>query len=397
MDANTYQTYEDAAQDYLAKFRSLLAAPEEAPGTAPRTRAAGEIPADVLVDRAAEIASVSSNIVGLSRGLLETGDPASREALSGQLLAQASAEMQLADQLLDLGLGDGQPQTRAVRSVSSLDLSDAIERLEISMQRPLSAGLAPSRGTRAAEAGTRAATGAGGDPKQDLQTAAGQATAAIATRVHELGGDIAFALVTGVDWKTVEVGAKLLGKDITDKLEEAKKGLGALLERAVGIAQQLLLNVYDKILALLGKGVEDEARQQVQQLLEKIKKDGKIELFDTLIDGLYQLEPFKKQMAEWLSATKASPDTIAQTSGEIRELGSKFVTLAGYMGGLQSAIALAKKWVKIPELQVITTGLQVALLAVVVYVGYDYIGYKQVRFLDITKGVAEVIEERLGV
>ena len=40
-------------------------------------------------------------------------------------------------------------------------------------------------------------------------------------------------------------------------------------------------------------------------------------------------------------------------------------------------------------------GIQVFLLGYTVYSGYDYIGYKQVRFLNITRGVAEVIQEKL--
>jgi hypothetical protein len=34
-------------------------------------------------------------------------------------------------------------------------------------------------------------------------------------------------------------------------------------------------------------------------------------------------------------------------------------------------------------------------LAVLVYGGFDYVGYKQPGFLNLTKGVAEVIQENL--
>jgi hypothetical protein len=34
---------------------------------------------------------------------------------------------------------------------------------------------------------------------------------------------------------------------------------------------------------------------------------------------------------------------------------------------------------------------------VLVYAGYDYIGYKQPEFLNLTKGVGEVIRDNLGV
>jgi hypothetical protein len=53
--------------------------------------------------------------------------------------------------------------------------------------------------------------------------------------------------------------------------------------------------------------------------------------------------------------------------------------------------------VQFPQVLVIVTAIRGTLLAILVYGGYDYIGYGQANFLNLTKGVSEVIQENLGV
>jgi hypothetical protein len=50
-----------------------------------------------------------------------------------------------------------------------------------------------------------------------------------------------------------------------------------------------------------------------------------------------------------------------------------------------------------PQVLVVVTGVRVALLAVLVYAGYDYIGYDQPAFANLTRGVGEMIRDNLGV
>jgi hypothetical protein len=58
---------------------------------------------------------------------------------------------------------------------------------------------------------------------------------------------------------------------------------------------------------------------------------------------------------------------------------------------------LAKFVRQFPQALVVVTAIRIVLLTVLVYGGYDYIGYGQVKFLNLTKGVAEVIRENLAV
>ena len=53
--------------------------------------------------------------------------------------------------------------------------------------------------------------------------------------------------------------------------------------------------------------------------------------------------------------------------------------------------------IKLPLVLAITVSLRIAWFTVFIYAGCDYIGYKQADSLDITKGVAQVVQISLGV
>ncbi|MFX1411684.1 MAG: hypothetical protein ACFFA6_15140 [Promethearchaeota archaeon] len=390
METKTYGSYEEAAQDYLIGFRALRDAPP-APSQV-TTRGASGIAAETLIERADEIADVSASMVALSRDYLEAPDPTLREGISGQLIAQAAAELQVASELLQIAEGEEAappaPVTRAVRGTA---LRDAVNALERSMAMPVSRGLVPEARPRRAAVMVPATVAAA---KTALQQTAVTSTGAITQQVRELGCDIAFDLIVNTEWTAVIEGAALLHKDIAEKLEAVKEGAGLLVTRAVAVATKTLLNVYDKIMALLGKDAEDQARQKVKEWLEKIKEEGKVDLLEILVDKLYRIDAFKEELAEWLTRTTAQVDEIGETTDAVAVVSDKFAVLAGRMNTLEDVIGLAKL-IKLPQVLVVVASIQIALLTVLVYAGYDYIGYKELAFPNLTKGVAEVIQESL--
>ena len=68
-----YQTYEEAAQDYLTQFRALRDAPPSKSKAV--TRGAADVPVEALITRADEIADVSACMVPLAKGYLADTDP----------------------------------------------------------------------------------------------------------------------------------------------------------------------------------------------------------------------------------------------------------------------------------------------------------------------------------
>ena len=147
METKTYSTYEELTQEYLTRFRALRdAPPSESRGVA---RGAADIPAEILIERADEIAGVSVSMIPLAKIYLDSPDPTLREGISGHLLAQAAAELQVATELFEIAgseatgptelAGEGaRPKSRAVRGDA---LRQAIASMEKVMEKPITAGL----------------------------------------------------------------------------------------------------------------------------------------------------------------------------------------------------------------------------------------------------------------
>ena len=201
MTTGAYATYEEAAGEYLARFNALLAAPRDAAG--PAVRSAGAPGAETLIEQADGIADISAGMVPLARGYLDADDPALREGISAQLLAQAAAELQVAAELLQVTEGE-EEAGRTTRAAGGVGLSQAIGALEHAMAIPVADGLAPFVPTR------RDIWIAPTDPEQALQeakdklrTAATTTVDGISANVCEFGGDVAFDLIFNTKWTAV--------------------------------------------------------------------------------------------------------------------------------------------------------------------------------------------------
>jgi hypothetical protein len=394
-----YQSYEEAAQEYLSRLRAL----RDVPPVQIReiTRGAETMPDETLIEQADQIADVSASMIPFAKDYLASPDPSLREGISGHLLAQAAAELQIATELIEIAageVGDAALGTRELKEVTRgahrSNLREAIDGLERAMEMPISEGLAAPVVLRDVVFAAETPQQAG----QALQQAASLTAGAISQQVVEIGGDLAFNLVFNTEWTAVIESAGLLSKDISKLLEMIKEGAGALIQRAINAATKTLLNVFDKILALLGKDVEDQARKQVKQWLDDIQKTGKIELFEKLVEKLYKVDKLEKALPGWLEKTTAEVDQINLATTDVSKLSSKFIVFVGRINSVGDVIGLAKFiQAQFPQVLVIVTAIRVALLAILVYAGYDYIGYRQKKFLNLTKGLTEVIQEKLKV
>jgi len=216
--------------------------------------------------------------------------------------------------------------------------------------------------------------------------------------VVETGGDLAFNLVFKTEWTAVIQSAGLLNKDIARLMDRVKEGASALIQKAITTATKTLLNVFDKILALLGKDLVDQARKQIEKWLEDIQKAGKIALFEKLVGKLYQVNALEAVLPGWLEKTTVETDKINSATTDVSALSDKFSILVGRINSVDGVIGLAKFiQAQFPQVLVIVTAIRIALLVVLVYAGYDYIGYGQGKLLNLTQGVTEVIKEKLAV
>lgn len=391
MTDQTFATYEAAAAAYRAAFADLLVVPAGAPATV--RRGAGDVPAEQLVERADTIAGISAQLVTTGRVYREAPDPATRSGITAHLLTQATAETHLALELLELAAAtDAAPADAVTRATRTTALRTAIAEVEQTLALPVTAGVLPApQPTRSAEATTvDAAT-------QSLRTKVTAATGAITGRVVELGGDLAYNLVIGTDWNEVRGVAALFREDVAAQLDKVKADAGQLVARAAAVAQKTLLNVFDKILAVLGKDAENAARKTIQEWLDRLAKDKKIAGLEPLVGALYQVEPFKRRLAVRLEQPNLALEPLNTAISAVDAVQARFITLAGYAGSLAVALSLLRKAVKwYPPVLPVAAGFQVALLATLVYAGWDFIGYGQARFVSVTVGLAKIVEQGLG-
>jgi hypothetical protein len=380
-----FANYEAASRAYLQQFREVLDVPP-APVAAAARGAAG-IPADFLIEHADGIADTSAQVTDLARAHLESADFDRREITGMQLVSQAAAELNLAVTLIETAGAQEEARPIASRAASAQlsSLRDAVTRLTQAMQAPT-----PARG-RAAASVTLSP-----DPAANLTKTVTRTVGVIVDRVVEVGGDIVVDLIQNTEWNAVINGISLMNKNVGETIQKLKEGVSQLLRRAMAVVQKLILNVYDKILALFGKGADDQARQQVKQWIEKLKQE-QASLAKQLVGGLYRVDRFEKALDEWLKQAPTVAADVDRTARDVDALAARFVTLAGYAADAESAVVLAKVAGKFfPQLLPILAGIQVTLLGAVVYTGFDYVGYKHPAIIDIVKGTAQVIHESIG-
>lgn len=401
MNAKTYSSYEEAAADYSTQFQVLMQIPKEIPAGVTR-RGAADIPIDILISRAEKIADVSAAMIPLAKNILVAQDLASREGVSGQLLTQATAELAVAAELFHI-LEDETVDTtetprtgigRTTRTLRGTPLADAIKDLEKVMASPVSNGLVGT--SKIPRTSKKAATPE--NAKEALKNAALTTANAISQRVVETGGEMVINLVFNNEWAAVIQAAGLLNKDITDQLNKMKKGVGEKVQSVVNTLSKTLLNVFNKILALFEKDKENKARKQIEKWLEDIQKEGKIPIFEQIIEKIYRVNLLEDKLPGWLDKTSVPEDKLLTTSSEVSELSAKFAILDSDVHKLGGALMVVKQFKGLfPQILVITTALQIASLSVLIYAGYDYIGAGQGKFINITRGVYELIRENLGI
>jgi len=258
------------------------------------------------------------------------------------------------------------------------------------MVLPLTAGI-PTKPSRRRAAEAKSIDSA----KVELEKRVSTSATAISKQVQDLGGDIAFNLVMLSEWSAVIEGAGMLNKDIGELLEKVREGAGLLLERAIKAAGKTLLNVYDKILALLGKDLESEARKKVREWLDQMKEKKSMALFDSFVSSLYQIDKLQEEVKGHLKETGADLDTLNDTTKKVKATSDKFVVFCSRAKMLESALVVAKL-IKEPQILAIIAGLQVVLLGVVVFAGNDYVGYRNPRFPNLTQGIAEIVRQNIS-
>jgi hypothetical protein len=360
MEANSYPTYEDAACDYLAKLNALMQLP---PGWIPGR----DINADGFISLAEEIANISSIMILRAENYLSDSEPMIQEGISGHFIDQATAELLIETGLMQIVQEEmtGIPPAAAIQATLGAALREAISAAEKSMAFPVAQGLVIGASYRITESSGAA------EAASAFKLAFGCTAGTISNRVQELGGDITIDLVSGAEWTAVIRGASSRSP-AENLLNSVGKIDGPLASKAAFAAGKILLNVYEKVVALVNRNAGTEARKKIGEWLEKIRQTDKIEIFGALVENLYGFDGLTRLIERNSDSPAAAPELISRASDLIRTCSDKFIVLAGRMRKLEDAIRLGKM-IQIPQLLPTVIALQVELLAALVYAGHDYI------------------------
>ncbi len=370
MRADPHSTYEDAAREYRAKLRALIQLPQEVSPRPTPAPGAVELPIEILIQRAKEIAVISSGMIPLAQPYLNSADPLIREGICGHFIDQATVELLLATELIQIAEEEAGKQCgAATRATLSAALRESISAADKSLAVPVAQGLPTVESYRATESTTIE------EAASALKQAVASTTSSISRRVQELGRDIAFDLVVATLWTEVNQGAMLSGEELAEGLESVSGSP----------VPGILLGIHERISALLNREIEIEARGKIRDWLSQIKQVEKIELFDSLVEGLFEAEGSKKAVASMIEQHAKMPESANKASDLIKALSDRFIVLTGRMRKLEEAIRLGKL-LQIPQFLMMMTALQVVLLTALVYAGRYYV----------KSGVGAILHQTVG-
>jgi hypothetical protein len=354
MNADPYPTYEAAARDYLLKLHVLMQSFQET--EASMARGALELPAVILVRQAEEIADISTDMIRLAHKHLASFEPIIREGIRGHFIDQAAVELLLSIGLLQIVSEETGPQsTAAVRATYNAVLREAISAVDRSSSAPAAQGLPIGESYRSAEFATIE------EAVSALKPAIAGAAGSILRQVQELGRDIAFELAMGIQCaETIQ--SALQPRDAIAELSQPGYAT---------VAAGILLNVHEKISALLDSGAEDSVLHAIVMWLQEIRQTGSIELFDEKAAGFLGIAELKKAAEAGMDLGPRSVESIAKAMDLLKSYSDKFMVLAGRMRKMEDSMRLCKT-IQISQIPSILATLQISLLAALAYAGREY-------------------------
>lgn len=397
--------HEKARDEYTSQIRSLFILPETASKTE-ATRGGEDIPFELLAERTEKLIDISEQLGSTTADYLVDSDRGKRESAEMKLLAQATAELNIARELLELADEADKEKSAAVttRSARAAGIQQSLNELANVLETPIEDGMKPflkgaiRREGKAPEDLKEA--------KSKLQKDAKSSLNQITKKASKVGGRAVRDLLL-LDGAVLAEGAKLVGKDLTGKLDKLYSGLGAIARRLASSAIRLIYQAYEWIRSLLGKEIDKKAHDQVIKWLGDLKKEPKEDEdpFGDLVNKIYSQEKINDEVSEWLKTSGESIEKMNHADEAVLVLPEKFQAKMDQAENLLKLIALAKlvPMINIPQGQLVIAAVTLGLLGYVLYSGYDHVDSGNVTFLslygfkipDRVEGVRETVLKSL--
>ncbi len=372
----------------------------------------GELALDQISPDLDRLVQLSQQAGEQTARYLEDGSLVEQEAAEYKLLDQAGAQLRVANELLvqaaaasqaaESGTAGGIGQFRAADSAT---LIVAVDELARAIAQPLDIPIQAVRGED--------------DLPEDQDSArvflareSAASLRSISRQASKIGGEAAQTLLA-FNPETLKLGASILGKDVVTWLEETVQSVMVVVRKVIASALELIAQAYDWVVRMLGKDLEDQAKAKVIAWLEDLKKDfagkdGKT-LVEELVTRVFAIDAIQKDVLNWTSTTKAELGALHQATRDVQSLSQKYLQKSNQVSHFLQGIGLVRMvplpFLKLPQAQAVIAALVTALMAYVLYTGYDHVDSGKITFFnkfgvripDRVAGVHKTVETALKV
>jgi len=307
---------------------------------------------------------------------LQAEDALARQVAEIRLLAACAADLEIADDLVNLDRGV--PRLTSRGRYTTGPSRDLLKLLTMSDEEVIKQALTPRR--------RRGVTRAAGPPADRLK----ETVEAALDHMRETTADVGQRAIEGLvlmDAALLLEAARIVSADVAELLGE---GFSRLLQTAA----RYVLAAYEKVSLLLGPEKMAEIREQIMAWIEELKEG---ELFPVLVEKLFQTEALKRDVAGWLAASTASATTLAQTRAAVEQLDTAFASKAELADKIVGSLALVKLLppAMTPVGRLVIAAVYLGLVGYVVFTGYDHVDSDQWRLIDRVSGIRQVTLEAL--
>jgi hypothetical protein len=405
-------TYQELSNSYVSQIRDLFLSPEDV-GITTQMRSGSAVTLETLVQRAETLADTSLQLGEATTAYLSTDSKSQQEVAEMKLLAQAIAELETAQTMLESAseaqrdIEKGKMPLEANEASRSMKvdarIQKSIEDSAIIMETPLEDGV------KLLKSGTqRSALDLPTDineAKEKLKSTVEFSMKSICKNTGKVGGRAIGDLFL-MDAAVIRQGIEFVSKDAAQLIDKMVEGVGSFIVRLVQTAMKLLGQAYNWIRTILGQDIEEEARKKVGGWVDDLKQSGSEEgLFSKLIPQIYNTAAIQSEFEGLLESTQADVAKVNQATEVINSLAERYEAKTKQVERLLIAISFMNKIpaLKLPQGQLILAAVTLSVASYVLYLGNDHIRDGQVtlnekfsfNIPDRVVGVRETVQQAL--
>jgi hypothetical protein len=407
-------SYQELSNSYGFQIRTIFLSPEDVSVSA-EMRSGAAVPLEILVERAEVLASTSQQLGEATSSYLSdaTISAAQQEAAEMKLLAQAIAELETAQALLDSAEAAQRDAAKAPTTSTAepsrgakvkAAVQSSVEKSAVIIENPLESGVTQLLSDGHARSGLPDDLA---EAKSTLKSTAESGMRSICKDTGKVGWRAIHDLLL-MDSAAIRQGVEFVSKDAVKLIDQIMEGVGSFIARLVTTAIRLLGQAYQWIRALLGQEIEEDARKKVGGWLDDLKNDASEEgLFGSLVPQIYKTAAIQTELQGLLESTQVDVARVNQATEAIDSLVNRHQAKAKQIEQLLIVMAFFKRIpvLKVPQAQVMLAAVTLGIASYVLYLGNDHIRDGKVvlneqfsfSIPDRVVGIREMIQQSLAV